>query len=113
MRNKVVDTLEWNVFVEINDKIETRNIFNLSIRFIEYFEKALKYYKKHKSFDVFIEDVNIALMYAYWAKSEYEVVIDHWIGKSEGIKVDIYEQVKINWNRFVEYLESKLALKKQ
>lgn len=112
MRRKFIDTLEWNVFVEINNEIKTMNIFKLSTRFTEGFERALKSYKKHKDFDLFVKDVNIALMCAYWAKSEYEVVINHWIGRAEGRKVDIYEQVKINWDRFVEYLKSKIKDKR-
>ena len=111
MRKKLIDTLEWNVFVEINNEIKTMNIFHLSTRFTEGFERALKNYKKHKDFDSFVKDVKTALMCAYWAKSEYEVVINHWIGRAEGRKIDVYEQVNINWDRFVEYLELKIKVK--
>lgn len=43
---------------------------------------------------------------ALWCKCEHEVVVGPWIGdfEKEGVKVDIYEQIRMNWDLFVEYV---------
>ena len=45
-------------------------------------------------------------MYWFWSKSEWEIIIDHWCGKKDAksANVDVYDQVKLNWSRFCEYV---------
>ena len=65
--------LEWNVFrYDINkDKIVTFNIFD-HWKFNEDVQKSLK---KFKDKDEFAEQLRRDLMYYFWSKYEYEVVI--------------------------------------
>ena len=65
--------LEWNVFYhDINkQKITTLNIFN-HWKFAEDVQKSLK---KLKDKDEFAEHLRRDLMYYFWSKYEYEVVI--------------------------------------
>lgn len=97
--------LEWNVYVSnFNAKtIETHNIFRHG-GFVEDCQKA---YKKHKDDqDAFLEEVRRSLMYYYWSKSEWEVIIDHWPHRdnARAEKVDVFDQVMLNWPIFSEYV---------
>lgn len=51
----------------------------------------------------FAEEVKHELMYYYWSKVEWEVEVkDLFYDKTR--KVDVYEQVMLNWNIFIDYL---------
>ena len=65
--------LEWNVFYhDVNkNKITTTNIFN-HWKFNEDVQKSLK---KFKDKDKFAEQLRRDLMYYFWSKCEYEVII--------------------------------------
>ena len=96
--------LEWNVFrYDCNSrKIETFNIFVGT--FLKDVEKLLKQKISREEFGAQLKS---ALMYMYWARCEYEVLIKPWIG-SEDVeeKVDIYTQVMLNWQHFCDYVWS-------
>ena len=97
--------MEWNVFYHDHNKQEIRplNIFNHS-RFNKDVQEHLK---KCKDKDEFAENLRRELMYNFWCKSEYEVLISPWcfkIREDDEIKVDIYSQVMLNWDRFLEYV---------
>ena len=57
--------------------------------------------------EVMAEEIKAELMYHFWARSEYEVIIKEWCGKEAAIKVDIYEQLMLNWDRFIDYCWSQ------
>lgn len=72
-----VKDLAWNVYC--NDfngkKIKIFNIFKHS-RFCEDVEK---HFKKYKDKEEFAEHLKHSLMYYYWSKCEWEVVITEWV----------------------------------
>lgn len=96
--------LEWNVFYHsINSqKITTFNIFQHS----GFYNDVQKSLKKIKDKDEFAEELRRDLFYYFGSKCEYEVVIKPWAGGRghEDIKVDIYTQVRNNWEVFVDYV---------
>ena len=96
--------LKWNVFYhDINkQKITTMNIFN-HWKFAEDTQKNLK---KFKDKDEFAEELRRDLFYYFGSKCEYEVIVKPWAGGRghEDIKVDIYTQVRNNWDVFVDYV---------
>ena len=124
--------LEWNVFFEdVNAKqIIKFNIFNHR-DFCESVEKILKMKISRADFAKRIER---ELMYYFWSKSEYEIVLTSWppyisedernrvnqeaaLRESKGWdnhihdvnltvrkKVDIYEQIMLNFEKFIDYL---------
>lgn len=73
----IMKDLKWNVYYHaFNDKeIKTFNIFNHG-RFREDVEKHLK---KYKDKDEFAEKLKSSLMYYFWSKAEWEVVITSWV----------------------------------
>ena len=96
--------LIWNVFRhDINQQeIVIYNIFNHG-RFNTDVQKALK---DAKDKDEFTDMLKRTLMYYFWSRSEYEVIIAPWVGGRDTIdrKVDIYTQVMNNWHIFVDYI---------
>ena len=118
--------MEWNVYVENNGKIEVRNVFELSGAF----DKGLKELtKKEYAFEDFKEALKRETMYAYWSKCEYETCITdvfcsvdyaeirrlneesekrarykYDVDLKVCKKIDVYEQLALNWDKFVEYV---------
>ena len=97
--------MEWYVYYyDFNgQKIVTWNIFRNWV-FKESVEKLLKDKKLNRK--EFAEKLKTKLMYCFWSKTEYEVIISPWVGKGDEEKIDIYDQVMLNFDRFVEYVWS-------
>ena len=99
--------MEWNVFIYNSNKrkIESFNIFDHR-KFNEDVQKSLK---KFKDKNEFIKILKSDLMYYFWSKYEWEIILAPWCGKNieeDAIKIDVYEQVMNNWNIFVDYVWS-------
>ena len=97
--------LEWNVYYhDMNARqIRPMNVFNHGS-----FHHDVEKLMKDKSIDRerFSEEVRYSMMYYFWSKCEYEVLVKEWVGHSAEIKVDIFEQVQMNWDHFIDYLWS-------
>lgn len=70
-------TLVWNVYRHNfnKNKIEVFNIFEHS-KFMEDVKKALK---KYNDKGEFAEEIRKSLLWCYWSKCEWEVVITSWV----------------------------------
>lgn len=97
--------IHWIVYIDnINTKrIETFDVFEHH----GFAEDVGKAYKKHRmDFDAFAEKVRGSLFYYFCSKCEWEVIVSAW-PPSERVKerkVDVYEQVMLNWDAFIEYV---------
>lgn len=132
--------LKWYVFDhDFNSKeIYPVNVFELSITFIRGLLIAKKKYKDN--YIKFAETIRSYLQYSYWSKCEYETIITSWppyideeelnrlikerdeqiangnkffredVSLETGYKIDIYTQVMLNWDRFIDYLWSNKHL---
>jgi hypothetical protein len=124
--------LVWNVFNERNGEIFPINIFEYNYKFLEDLLAAKRKYKDN--FEKFAEEVRKSLQYYYWSKSEYETIITSWppyieseelnrlnkekhereirnrpfyrdtVNLATRYKIDIYTQVMMNWDRFIDYI---------
>lgn len=133
-----MERLERNVYIEHNDKIEIHNIFE-HVRFMN----DLVQIKKYTDFEKFEKEVDLSLMYYYWSKCEWEVVVTSfppYINNEEleklirerdeciknfgrfirtytnletTEKVDVYKQVRMNWKPFINYLWNNRKLIKK
>ena len=103
--------LKWFVFVEdINSKrINVYNIFEHK-DFMEDCDDAWKDYinDEHRDFSKFKKDIESNLIYYFWSKCEWEIVLSDFPPSDsfQKKKIDVYQQVKINWDIFIDYLFS-------
>lgn len=101
--------LTWNVIYGNFNRgdIETFNIFNHG-GFVEDCKKAAKKHKDDK--EAFAKEVRSSLMYYYWSKCEWEVIVSHWppsehhSERFRDEKIDVFDQVTMNWDIFIDYL---------
>ena len=96
--------MQWNVFFHNYNKneIEQYNIFNhYSFRY-----EVKQLIKKYKDKDTFTEKLRKELAYYFLSKCEWEVIVSPWIGKKESCeaKIDVYNQVMLNWDIFADYV---------
>ena len=58
-----------------------------------------------KNPDIDLRDlVENGLMYSFWCKAEYEIYVESFLSDKEKLKVDVYTQIKMNYDRFFTYL---------
>lgn len=97
--------LEWWVyFGDFNaGEIKRYNIFAHS-GFWQDLVKCAR--ERNDDFDGFSAFVYYRLQYYFWAKCEYEVIVGHFPGgaRFKDRKVDIFDQILMNWDRFIEYV---------
>ena len=97
--------LIWNVYIEdYNSRcIETRNIFDHA-GFRDDVKKEAKKCKDDR--DSFEQAVKSNLMYYFWSKCEWEIILTGWVRREEfkEEKIDVYDQVMLNWGVFIDYL---------
>ena len=106
------DKLVWNVYVgDFNAKqIKIHNVFNH-----HGVMEDMKKIKKIKDYDEFCKKLNSTLMYYYWSKCEWEVLISEFVGKkdSEPKKIDVYDQIMLNKDEFFKYVWNTLHPRKK
>lgn len=91
---------DWN-----SGKIEEFNIFH----HYSFLESCKENYKKNKyNREAFEKELRSDLMYYYWSKTEWEVIVSHWPptnnDRFKEAKIDVYRQVILNWNIFCDYV---------
>lgn len=98
-----MENLKWYVKnYDFNKKvIEDFNIFR-SVKFTEGLQEILDK-NDYTTFEDFVEKVRQELMYAFWSKCEYEVMIGDLFDTIE-TKIDIYDQVKPNIEILSKYI---------
>jgi len=97
--------LVWNVYIEdFNSKsIDIYNIF----RHAGFYNDVKKYTRKCRDDrNGFAEEIKRSLMYYFWSKCEWEVILSGWPPRDDfhAEKIDVYAQVMMNWDRFMDYL---------
>jgi len=112
--------LVWNVIHQsINrDSIEPWNVFNHG-GFMEDITKAFKKYKDNK--EEFLAKVRSSLMYYYWSKCEWEVIltkqdgqmiITPWVGgHNEDISLDVTAAESFDWFGFYDKMTENYVVK--
>ena len=96
--------MEWNVYYHDSNarKIIQWNIFKHG----SFRKEVYDLLKSDLNKEDFIDQLRKSLMYYFWSKSEYQVLILPWVGEADDIKIDIYDQVMMNWDKFSEYVWS-------
>lgn len=115
------DKLVWNVYAENRyvgltntraNRIKVHNVFE-HYGFMDDCRRAYKACKGDR--EKFEKSIESGLMYYYWSKCEWEVIIAPWPPLDYGdIKEDVYSQVMMNRDRFMDYLwENRDKLKER
>ena len=103
--NCIGEKLEWNVFAQgLNrNEIVSYNIFDHG-SFKKECDKSFEQYSH--DFKTFEKEVEKNIHYYFWSKCEWEIVISDLFGdtKFQTRKVDVYDQVKMNWQPFINYV---------
>lgn len=97
--------MEWYVYVENFNaqKIEEYNIFN----HYSFAKDCKEAFNKCENKKQFAESVKSRLMYYFWCKCEWEIILSEWPPKEDkpmDRKVDVYSQVMLNFDKFIDYL---------
>lgn len=101
---KEVRTIEWNVY-NFNITHKSITIFNV-FRHTAFKRSVYHLLEKCDNKTDFSEKVRKEAFYFFGSRAEYEVVISAWVGGdgTEQQKVDVYSQLSMNWERFIDYL---------
>ena len=85
---------KFNVFIwNFNDKQPQ------SYDVIPYFQQEWadeKYKNRFKTFEDIKRFIDSKARYQFWARCEYEFIIKSWPNGDKEVKVDIYDQIKMN-----------------
>ena len=97
--------LTWNVYIGdfSTRQIKKHNVFN-HWGFLDDCKKAARKYAKDR--ESFEKAIKSSLMYWYWSKTEWEILIHQWPSRNgdPDLKVDVYDQVEQNWQHFADYV---------
>lgn len=95
--------LVWNVYIEdVNrNRIDIYNIFEHD----SFVKDCRETVKESKTKDEFSENIQKHLMYYFWSKCEWEIILSAFppYDKFNEEKIDVYDQVMLNWHIFIEY----------
>lgn len=93
--------IEWYVYYHDSNKQEIIkwNIFNHGS-----FKKEVGVLLRERiDKDDFSEKLKREAMYYFWSKCEYEIILSPWTRRADDIKIDVYDQIMMNFDRFVDY----------
>jgi len=108
---KINKDLKWYAFYQdMNDnKLVYTNV--LSQDLVEDILKRTKHKIRHIGcYDELKEAIKSYLMWRYWCRSEYEVIVSNWGGREMEEKIDIWYQLEPNLDRITEYVMKELKL---
>lgn len=94
--------MKWNVYrYNINkNKIEVYNIFN----HYSFNRDVTTDLSRYRSREAFAKALQYNLKHYFWSKCEWEVLVYPWPIADGEIKIDVYDQVMLNWDVFVDYV---------
>lgn len=56
--------------------------------------------------EVFSEKLKREVMYYFLSRCEYEIILSPWTGRADDIKIDVQDQIMMNFDKFVDYVWS-------
>ena len=110
--DKLKDKVKLNWLVYYYDfnknEIEKYNVFN----HYYFLERTLQTFIENKDYQNFCSRLKQEAHYYFWCKAEYEVLIKGWPNENAAVtKVDIYDQLSLNWDIFCKYVFLALSEK--
>ena len=99
--------MKWNVICYNPDihKFKPYDIFKC----LDFLNDTLKNFEKCKNNkSKFIEELETDAIHYFFGQVEYEIVICPWMHTDYNKKIDIYDQLKLNWDVFADYVWNSL-----
>ena len=72
-------------------------------RFVESIKHYIKPKDRPKTKEALDKILESDARYYFWAKCEYEMIIHSWPVQKNDQKVDVYQQLKLNWPIFLDF----------
>lgn len=94
--------MEWNVYLQSfnRNEITTFNIFDHHI-YVKDMEEILN---EAATIEEFSDRMNTITFYYFGYKCEYELALKDWITEEISRKIDVYQQLRLNWDRYIQYI---------
>lgn len=93
----------WYVYYERNGKIEPWNVF----KHLNFYKEVKELAYKTRTYNAeFAKALNNIAQYYFWSKCEYEVTINTYppVKYEDPVKVDVYDQLNLNFDAFAKYV---------
>lgn len=98
IKKPAIKWIVWN-WNSSFDQLEDYDVMPYFIRTY----KALKKKDRPATIDDLSKWLDTEAHYMFWAKCEYEIIVHGWPMRKNDEKVDIYRQLRLNWDVFVKY----------
>ena len=98
MKNKSDVDFKWNVWIwDFNhDKLEQYDVVPMLLRELKSLRKD-DFPMNKRSMD---KELKTWARYHFWSKCEYEMIVQGLYKKDNEEKVDVYDQLMLNWDTF-------------
>ena len=99
---KKADIPSYNVWIwDFNhDALESYDVVPRFVESIRQYIKPKSLPKTKEALDKILES---DARYSFWSKCEYEMIIHGWPEQNNDQKVDVYQQLKLNWPIFLDF----------
>lgn len=106
-KKKTKQKFEWNVWMwNFNqDRLEKYDVVPQLMRSF----KSLKKNERPKDIKQFSEFLKSEARYCFMAKCEYEMILHSWPVLKNDQRVDVYDQLMLNWDAFVQAFWNSIA----
>lgn len=100
-------------FFVINENINAKKFapYDIMPYLIDCYKDARKKKKQPKTFDEFKEFVNKSSLYMYWARCQYEIVLNSWPCGDHQKKIDVHWQINMNKDLITRVLMENVGVK--
>ena len=96
--------LKWYVYLEDFNRrsIVTYDVFQ-HFNFYQDVKEEIRQIEDKQNFSDRIKRI---ARYYFWGKCEYEILITSWLATNnfKAEKIDVYDQLELNWDRFIDYI---------
>lgn len=73
-------------------------------------KEVLQLRSKNPTKEVFARELGGITRYYFWSKTEREIMLSPWCGRADDVKIDVYDQLHMNWDAFVDYVYERSQL---
>lgn len=106
MKPKKTKEFKWNVLLwDINHGcLESYDVVPYFVARLN--EKPAE--ERPRTKKAFAEFLKSEAMYHFWSRCQYEIVVQGWPSGKGSEKIDVYDQLEMNWDSFVSQFWDKI-----